>query len=361
MYRELAALRPGRGRHGPVVLRVCRGLVGPHDAEDVWSETFLAALVAHSRLRPDSNVRGWLVTIAYHKAIDRRRSRQRAPVPLGNLSEQSSPDRQPTDLDLWRDLVELPPKRRGAVAYHYLAGLPYAQVAELAGSTETAVRRGRSRQAPWHAWPGGHAMTTPEPLRHLVATYGDTDAEDLARLHARLVEQAKADGLLDVAYRTLDTPVGVLLLAATCTGLVRVAYPNEGHDRVLAQLAERVSPRILHAPARLDVAAREIEEYFTHHRQRFDVPLDLRLAHGFRRSVLDHLREIAYGTTASYATMAAAAGNPKAVRAVGNACAANPLPVIVPCHRAVRSDGTLGGYVGGLDAKRALLSLEATP
>ncbi len=202
-------------------------------------------------------------------------------------------------------------------------------------------------------------MTTPESFRHVLASPGDV--ETLSHLHARLVEQAAAHGLLDVAYRTLDTPVGVLLLAATPTGLVRVAYPGEGHDHVLAQLAERVSPRLLHAPARLDPAAHQLDEYFSHHRHRFDLALDLRLARGFRRSVLDHLPEIAYGTTASYATIAAAAGNPKAVRAVGSACATNPLPVIVPCHRVVRSDGTLGGYVGGLDAKRALLRLEATP
>ncbi|MGC8627379.1 MAG: methylated-DNA--[protein]-cysteine S-methyltransferase [Acidimicrobiales bacterium] len=204
-------------------------------------------------------------------------------------------------------------------------------------------------------------MTTPEPFRHIVAAQCDADAQDLARLHSRPAKQATADGLVDVAYRVLDTPVGALLLAATSAGLVRVAYPNECHDRVLAELAERVSPCVLHAPSRLDAVAREVEEYFSHHRKRFDVPLDFRLAHGFRRRVLDHLLEIAYGTTASYATIAAAAGNPKAVRAVGSACATNPLPVIVPCHRAVRSDGALGGYVGGADAKRALRNLEATP
>jgi len=202
-------------------------------------------------------------------------------------------------------------------------------------------------------------MTTPEPLHRLLAAHADADTDVPARLHARLVEQATDDDLLDVAYRTLDTPLGSLLLASTPLGVVRVAFPNEGHDQVLSELAEKVSPRILRAPARLDSATREIEEYFAHGRQRFDLPLDFRLTRGFRRSVLDHLREIAYGTTASYATIAAAAGSPKAVRAVGSACATNPLPVIVPCHRVVRSDGTLGGYAGGLDAKRALLALEA--
>lgn len=127
--------------HGPVVLRVCRALVGPDDAEDAWSDTFLAALVAYPRLRPDSNVRGWLVTIAHRKAIDRLRAGRRAPVPLESLPEQPSPDIQPTDLDLWRKVAELAPRQRAAVAYHYLAGLPHAQVAEVLGGTETAARR----------------------------------------------------------------------------------------------------------------------------------------------------------------------------------------------------------------------------
>jgi len=181
---------------------------------------------------------------------------------------------------------------------------------------------------------------------------------DLGPLHDRLVAAAQADGLLDVAYRTLDTPVGTLLLAATEQGLVRVAYDVEGHDAVLATLASRVSPRVLAAPGRLDPVARELDEYFAGSRRAFDVPLDRRLSSGFRAEVLRHLPEIGYGHTESYAQVAAAAGNAKAVRAVGSACATNPLPVVVPCHRVVRSDGSWGGYVGGPDAKRALLTLE---
>jgi len=186
----------------------------------------------------------------------------------------------------------------------------------------------------------------------------DEDAQ--RRLHARLAEAAGAAGLLDVAYRTLDTPVGALLLAATPKGLVRIAFRIEGEDAVLERLAREVSPRILCAPARLDRAAREIEEYFAGTRSAFDLPLDLRLAHGFRRRVLANLLRIGYGTTASYAEIAAASGSPRAVRAVGSACGGNPLPVVVPCHRVVRSDGSLGGYAGGLDVKRSLLKLEAS-
>jgi methylated-DNA-[protein]-cysteine S-methyltransferase len=179
-----------------------------------------------------------------------------------------------------------------------------------------------------------------------------------ARLHSRLAEAASRNGLLDVAYREVATPVGSLLLAATEQGLVRVAYESQDHDRVLALLADTVSPRILRAPARLDEVARQLEEYFGGHRRRFDVPLDFRLAHGFRRSVLTYLPDIGFGHTESYAQVAAAAGSPRAVRAVGTACALNPLPVVVPCHRVIRSDGSLGQYAGGAAAKQTLLQLE---
>ena len=186
------------------------------------------------------------------------------------------------------------------------------------------------------------------------------EGSDVDRLRARLTAAAEAEGILDVAYRTMDTPVGPLLLAATEQGLVRVAYPNQGHDAVLQALADRVSPRVLHAPGRLDPVARQLDDYFAGRRQRFDVPLDWRLSTGFRSTVLHHLAiDVDYGHTASYAALAALAGNPKAVRAVGTACATNPLPVVVPCHRVVRSDGAIGNYAGGVEAKRTLLELEA--
>jgi len=195
--------------------------------------------------------------------------------------------------------------------------------------------------------------------RDLLAALPDVTEAQLAALHDRLAARAQAEGVLDVAYRTLDTPVGTLLLAATRAGLVRVAYPIEGHDRVLETLAARLSPRILNAPARLDTTAREIDEYFAGRRRVFDLPLDFSLARGFRRTVLGHLSDIAYGQTASYAVVAAAAGSPRAVRAVGTACATNPLPVVVPCHRVIRSDGSIGRYAGGPAAKQTLLALEA--
>ncbi len=192
----------------------------------------------------------------------------------------------------------------------------------------------------------------------LIRTF-DPTPDDLRRLHDRLADVAQAEGLLDVAYRTVDTPLGSLLLAATDRGLVRVAFAIEDHDVVLQALADQISPRILNSHPRLDGAARELDEYFAGRRRTFDITLDWRLSKGFRSVVLHALPDISYGNTASYAAVANLAGNPKAVRAVGSACATNPLPVIVPCHRVVRSDGAMGGYLGGVDAKRTLLDLEA--
>lgn len=186
-----------------------------------------------------------------------------------------------------------------------------------------------------------------------------TDSAAVTRLREGLVAAAEREGLVDVAYRTVDSPLGPLLLAATDAGLVRVAFDVEDHDRVLATLADRVSPRVLRAPARLDDTARELDEYFRGGRQTFELALDLRLARGFRRTVLDRLRTVRYGATTTYAELAAAAGSPRAVRAAGSACATNPLPLVVPCHRVVRSDGSVGQYAGGAAAKRTLLALEA--
>lgn len=180
----------------------------------------------------------------------------------------------------------------------------------------------------------------------------------LEHLHARLVTSAAAAGTLDIAYRTIDTPVGRLLLAQTGRGLLRVAYEREVFDEVLQELSRRVSPRILHSPSCLDGLAAQFDEYFAGHRHRFDVQLDQQLSTGFRLKVQQYLPRIDYGFTHSYKQVAEKVGNPTAVRAVGTACATNPLPIVVPCHRVLRSDGGLGGYVGGLDAKSTLLALE---
>lgn len=205
-------------------------------------------------------------------------------------------------------------------------------------------------------------MTSPTPLDRLATdatVAADDDAAAVARLTEALATRAADAGLLDVAHRTVDTPFGPLLVAATPAGLVRVAFALEDHDAVLARLAELISPRVLAAPARLDPVARQLDEYFAGRRTAFDVDVDLRLSHGFRRRVLDHLRTVPYGRTATYTEMAVAAGSPKAIRAAGSACATNPVPIVVPCHRVVRTDGTIGQYLGGPEVKRALLAMEA--
>jgi methylated-DNA-[protein]-cysteine S-methyltransferase len=188
---------------------------------------------------------------------------------------------------------------------------------------------------------------------------GSYDEATMGRLRERLTAAAGDAGLLDVAYRTLDSPVGPLLLAATEQGLVRVAFAVQDHAAALQQLADTVSPRVMRAPGRLEAVSRQLDEYFAGTRRRFDVPLDWSLSKGFRREVLHRLPDIGYGRTASYAQVAAASGSPRAVRAVGTACATNPLPLVVPCHRVVRSDGSVGQYAGGSDAKHLLLRLEA--
>lgn len=185
-----------------------------------------------------------------------------------------------------------------------------------------------------------------------------SDGDHLTRLHESLAAKAEAAGVLDVAYCTVDTPIGPLLLATTDHGLVRVAFQIENFDDVLTSLAGRVSPRILAAPRRLDAAARQLDEYFGGRRRDFEVPLDFSLSSGFRQVVQHYLPQIGYGRTATYKQVAEGVGNPRAVRAVGTACATNPLPVVVPCHRVLRSDGGIGGYRGGAAAKETLLRLE---
>ncbi len=197
-------------------------------------------------------------------------------------------------------------------------------------------------------------MTITDPLDALRAV----DDATLQRLRDGLARRAAESDLLDLAYRTVDSPLGQLLLVASDRGLTRVAFASQGHDQVLGQLAATVSPRILEAPQRLDPAARELDEYFAGRRRTFDLPLDSSTSGEFRRTVQQLLPTIAYGHTVSYTELATLAGRPAATRAVGTACATNPLPVVVPCHRVLRSDGSLGGYLGGLEAKRTLLDLE---
>lgn len=171
-------------------------------------------------------------------------------------------------------------------------------------------------------------------------------------------ERAESEGLLDVAYANVDSPFGPILLAATPSGLVRVNLPAYDPEETLDELASRVSPRVLEAPARLDDARRQLDLYFEGRLTQFDLPLDWRLSKDFRRRALRAISRIPYGQTRTYTQIAASAGNERAVRAAGTACGSNPIPIVVPCHRVLRTGGALGGYGGGLEMKRSLLELE---
>ena len=174
-----------------------------------------------------------------------------------------------------------------------------------------------------------------------------------------LVERAAADGLLDVAYATVDSPLGPLVVASTPRGLARVAYTlSESPDDVLEDMARRLSPRMLEAPGRLDDARRELEEYFEGERTDFDLPIDWVLTKGFTTRVLRATAKVGFGHTTTYAEVATSAGSPRAVRAAGNSLGSNPMPIVVPCHRVLRTGGALGGYTGGLERKEFLLRLE---
>jgi methylated-DNA-[protein]-cysteine S-methyltransferase len=175
---------------------------------------------------------------------------------------------------------------------------------------------------------------------------------------ALLAEEAERAGLLDVAFATAPSPFGDLLVATTRRGLVRLAYPNEPVDEVLTELSGSVSPRVLEAPGRLDEVRRELEEYFEGGRQRFDLRVDLSLTRGFTTRVLRAAARIPFGKVSTYREVAGRAGSPRGSRAAGNALGSNPIPIVVPCHRVLHTGGGLGGYTGGVERKRFLLSLE---
>lgn len=175
----------------------------------------------------------------------------------------------------------------------------------------------------------------------------------------RFADRAAAEDLLDVAYTMTDSPFGPLLVAATPSGLVKISFPATcDTEETLEELAARISPRVLEAPAQLDDVRHQLDRYFEGRLREFDLPLDWRLSKGFRRRALRAIDRIPYGRTRSYTEIARSAGNERAVRAAGTACGSNPIPIVVPCHRVLRSGGALGGYGGGLPMKQALLELE---
>jgi methylated-DNA-[protein]-cysteine S-methyltransferase len=184
-------------------------------------------------------------------------------------------------------------------------------------------------------------------------------SEAAVRASNGLGERAAHEQLLDVAYTTLDSPVGPVLVAATRRGIVRISFGAVyDEEAVLADLCDRVSPRIVELPSYFDALRRELEEYFHGRRTRFDLPVDWRLTGGFGRRVLEHTARIPYGEVSTYKEIAAAAGSARGARAAGNALGSNPIPIVVPCHRVLHSGGGLGGYGGGLDRKEFLLKLE---
>lgn len=214
-------------------------------------------------------------------------------------------------------------------------------------------------------------MTSTDPLAAVRAALAADEspppsrgpsAPDLDAALRRASDRAHAEGLLDVAYARVDSPLGPLLAAATPRGLVRLAYEDfaGGVDAVLDHLALRLSPRVLEAPGRLDGVRRQLDDFFAGRRHGFDVALDWSLTSGFTRRVLQATAAIPFGAVSTYRDVAAQAGSPKATRAAGNALGANPIPIVVPCHRVLRTGGGLGGYTGGVEKKEHLLALEGT-
>ena len=187
---------------------------------------------------------------------------------------------------------------------------------------------------------------------------GSTPDLDLSALKDTLRRRAGHERLIDVAYATADSPLGPLTVMVTPRGLVRLSYSGEHLDEQMAEVAERISPRIFAAPERTDEVRRQLDDYFAGRRPRFDVPIDWRLVQGFAASVLRATARIPFGSVSSYRSIATDAGSPNAYRAAGNALGSNPIPIVVPCHRVLHSGGGLGGYTGGLERKRFLLQLE---
>jgi methylated-DNA-[protein]-cysteine S-methyltransferase len=181
---------------------------------------------------------------------------------------------------------------------------------------------------------------------------------DSSRAAERFAERAAEKGLVDVAYALVDSPLGTLLAARTRRGLVELAYGGEQPDSLLVELSEKLSPRVLEAPGRLDDVRRQLEEYFEGRRTDFELPIDWSLSRGFTQRILQATAKVPFGELATYRDMASRAGNERAVRAAGNALGSNHMPIVVPCHRIVRTGGALGGYTGGLERKEYLLRLE---
>jgi methylated-DNA-[protein]-cysteine S-methyltransferase len=259
-------------QRGATVLRVCRVVLGPHDADDAWSETFLSAMRAYPDL-PETAKRGGVARDGRAPKGDRRAASVEAEPAAGEGNAGVKAARRAAD------------------------GLRNLRKNYPGANTRSTVM---------------NDIRNDDDVPALLLT--PVDADTLGRLRRRLEQGAEQAGLVDVAYNTIDSPLGRLLLAATPKGLVRVAYASESHDRVLQALSEKLSPRVLRAPKRLDDVAREIDDYFARRRRVFDLTLDLSLSRGFRQLVQMHLPEIGYGQTRSYRDVAELVGNPSCPR-----------------------------------------------
>jgi methylated-DNA-[protein]-cysteine S-methyltransferase len=208
----------------------------------------------------------------------------------------------------------------------------------------------------------GHRVTVnrddERAIRTAIRGASDSTPLDLDALGDGIAARAAAEDLIEVAVGEVETPVGTLLAAATDSGLVRLSFPHPDQEQMIDELAAAIGPRVVELPSRFDPLRRQLEEYFEGRRRGFDLQLDWQLSGGFVRKVLAETARIPYGETRSYAQVAAAAGSPRAYRAAGSALGANPIPIVVPCHRVLRSGGALGGYGGGLGVKRRLLTIE---
>ncbi len=324
--------------HKDEVLGFLRKRVGGQRADDLFQDTFLRALRAYDRLEHGEHLRAWVLTIASHLIVDGAR-RER---PQGELTtEPGGEDARPAFEELAPLTDGLPPKERAAVVLRYGYDLDYdrdrrrSRLERGGGATGGLRRRAAAARAE------GAAMNP-------VST----------TLDERFRAAAAAAKMLDLAYDVLeDTPVGPLLVGVTDRGLARISFDPDP-ERQLEQLARLYGPRVLRSGRPVDRVRRELDEYFDGRRRDFDLELDLRAAPAFHRRVLEELARVGYGHTTTYGALAARAGNPRAARAVGTAMNRNPVPIVLPCHRVVGSNGSLTGYGGGLDRKEWLLRLE---
>jgi methylated-DNA-[protein]-cysteine S-methyltransferase len=357
--------------HRGEVWRLIRASVPAAEADDCFQETFIAALRAYPRLRSDSDLRAWVLTIAHRKTLDAHRARARRALPVADPA--GAPRR--AAVGCGRRAADAPALGRGAALPggpppprhrdgDRLLGGGCAAIAARGPSEAqrggTGMRDELQRAPKWieQALRSGPQAGTRGRAASGARERARANEAEAQRAAARVEQRIAAEGLADVSYTIAESPFGELLLAATKRGLVKVAFPEEDVEVVLARIAAKISPRIVHARAPLEDARRELDEYFAGRRRDFELPLDWALTGEFARRVLRYTARIPYGGTSSYHEAAAAAGSPRGSRAAGNALGSNPIPIIVPCHRVLRSGGALGGYGGGLERKRWLLGLE---